>query len=390
MDKPYYPYKGISSTQSLAKTLGIHPALLADIADKTSDSYTEFQITSKNGKTRTVYEPKYELKRIQKNINHKILEKVDYPSYLQGGIRDHNDKRSYVDNAAIHSGSQHIISLDIKNFYDNIRPDKVKNIFLYFFNFSEDVSELLTKLVTFGNKVPQGACTSSYIANLIFHNSEYRVYSELKSKGVSYSRLLDDVTLSSKSPMSKEDVSEYIKLVCSIFTKSGLHLNNKKTKNESKGGNPDFKVTGLWVEHNKPKMSKSERHHVRQLVYICEREYTKDPSSERYHQLWNKASGLVAKIKQLEHPQHKKLRARLRVILPVLNEASKKKLLLDCKKLLRLDRASKARFGVLSRINQCIYMLGLLSRTDKVLSRNLRRQLLNHFGELPTHRDYWI
>ncbi|SOC04520.1 reverse transcriptase (RNA-dependent DNA polymerase) [Alloalcanivorax xenomutans] len=390
MDKPYYPHNGISSIQSLAKTLGIHPSLLVDIASKTTDSYTEFQITSKNGKIRTVYDPKYELKRIQKNINQKILEKVEYPTYLQGGIRDLENRRSYVDNAGIHAGSNHILSLDIKNFYDNIRPEKVKEIFLYFFKFSDETSELLTKLVTLGNKVPQGACTSSYIANLVFFNSEYRIFSELKSKGISYSRLLDDVTLSSRKHLSRDEASEHIRLVCSIFKKNGLRLNNKKTKNELKGSNPNFKVTGLWVEHKNPKIPKKERHHTRHLVYICEKEYAKSPSSEHYHQLWNKTSGQVAKLKQLGHSQHKQLRTRLKKILPILDESSKKKLILDCKKLLHLERNAKERFGVLKRINKCIYMLGILSRSDKGLSSNLRRQLLKHFGDLPTHKDYWI
>ncbi|EOT8995588.1 hypothetical protein ACU6PJ_004833, partial [Escherichia coli] len=47
-------------------------------------------------------------------------------------------------------------------------------------------------------------CRSSYIANLLFFNSEYNLYNRLKSMGLSYSRLLDDITISSDKDLSSE------------------------------------------------------------------------------------------------------------------------------------------------------------------------------------------
>ncbi len=70
----------------------------------------------------------------------------------------------------------------LKKFYDNIKKERVYLIYSQFFNFPHEVSELLTKLTTYKNKVPQGACTSSYLANLIFFNSEYSLVSKLRGK----------------------------------------------------------------------------------------------------------------------------------------------------------------------------------------------------------------
>lgn len=84
MDKPYYPYSPIASIDSLSLTLGVVPKVLLDIAKNSSNSYTEFIVPSKN-KDRLVYEPKYELKKIQKRINARLFEKVQYPLYLQQG-----------------------------------------------------------------------------------------------------------------------------------------------------------------------------------------------------------------------------------------------------------------------------------------------------------------
>ena len=68
-----------------------------------------------------------------------------------------------------------IISLDIENFYPNIGKRDVLNIFKNMMRFSPEVSNILTELVTLDGKTPQGACCSSYIANLIFFNDEHNI-----------------------------------------------------------------------------------------------------------------------------------------------------------------------------------------------------------------------
>lgn len=47
---PHYPHNPIASIEALATTLGIHPILLQDLANKADDSYTNFIISSKNKK----------------------------------------------------------------------------------------------------------------------------------------------------------------------------------------------------------------------------------------------------------------------------------------------------------------------------------------------------
>jgi len=389
MDKPIYPHRPIASIDALARTLGVHPSLLLDIAGKTSTSYTEFLVESKT-KERTVYEPKYELKRLQKRINKRIFEKVEFPAYLQGGIKDEKEKRDYIQNATRHQKARTLISIDIKNFYDNIRPKHVENLFLNFFRFSPEVSKTLTNLVILGNKVPQGACTSSYVANLIFFNSEYKVVSDLRGKKITYSRLLDDVTLSSQGTLTKDEKSLYIKQVASLFSKYQLKLNNKKTKiKEKRSNSSDFNVTGLWVGHGRPQLNKDERHRIRSLVHLCEKRYKDNPYSTDYHHLWNKASGQVAKMKQLHGPQTRLLRDRLSRILPLYDDSTKQKIVLQVKKLCNSKRSAKLRPGVLRRINICLHKLGILSRTDKNLAKDLRKKIENHFGNIPSKKSIW-
>jgi len=285
MDKPYYPHKAISSINTLAKTLGVRESLLIDLSNKIESSYHEFIVCSSKGKDRTVYEPKLHLKRLQKRINSRIFEKIKFPGYLQGGIKDENNKRDYVENARLHSKTKpkHLISLDIKSFYDNIKAEKVSDIFTYFFKFPKEIADILTKLTTYRGKLPQGACTSSYLANLVFFNSEYSLVAYFRQMGIAYSRLLDDVTLSSPTQLSQEHVSVVVRKVIGMFKKYGLKHNNKKTTIEdNKNSKNGFQVTGLWVGHSNPKTTRDERRFIRLLVKTCEQKYQSNPYNEEY------------------------------------------------------------------------------------------------------------
>lgn len=392
--KPHYPHNPIASIEALATTLGIHPKLLQDLANKVDDSYTDFISTSKNKngekKDRNVCEPKHELKKLQKRINSRIFEKVEYPDYLQGGIKDETKPRDYVVNATHHAHANQIICIDVKQFYPNIKSQYVAKIFQYFFKFPPDVSEILTRLVTYHGRVPQGGCTSSYIANLIFYDTEYLLVSELRKHDIQYSRLLDDITLSSQKNFTKEQETLFINKIAAMFKKYALKINHKKTRTEHRA-NPkvSFEVTGLWIGHKKPKARKEERRFIRQLVFMCEREYKNDHYSDKYHVRWNEASGKVAKLQRLEHLQAKKLRERLSLVLPLYDENMQKQITQETKKLIDLSAPQNQRIGNIKRVNKLINKLGILARSNKSLANSLRLQLNKVYANRPTTKEIW-
>jgi len=389
--KPYYPHNPIASIEALATTLGIHPKLLQDLANKADDSYTDFVLPPKNNKKgRNVCEPKHELKKLQKRINSRIFEYVEYPDYLQGGIKDEEKPRDYVANATRHANANQIICIDIKQFYPNIKAQYVAKVFQYFFNFPPDVSEWLTKLVTYHGRVPQGGCTSSYIANLIFYDTEYHLVSELRKHNIQYSRLLDDITLSTQDSFTKEQETFWIKEIAAMFKKYKLKINGKKTRNEHRANpNVSFAVTGLWIGHKKPKARKEERRFIRQLVFKCEQEYKQSQFSDEYHKRWNEASGKVAKLQRLEHNKDKKFRERLSLILPEYNENMQKQLIHETKKLISLPAPQNQRVGNIKRVNMLINKLGILARNNKSLAKSLRLQLNTVYANKPTMKEIW-
>lgn len=387
--KPYYPHIPIASLDALANTLGIALPLLNRLSRIVNSSYVEFDIQTKN-KIRKVYEAKHELKKIQKRINSKIFEKVEYPFYLQGGIRDVDNKRDYVENAKFHANSNGLIALDIVDFYNNITAEQVFRVFKYFFKFPDDVAGVLTSLTTLDGRVPQGASTSSYLANLVFYNSEYSVVNKFDKKDLKYTRLLDDITVSSVKQLSQKDKTSIIKSVYAFVKGNGFEIKDEKTKIlENSSHSIPYDVTGLWVGHAKPKLRKSERRYIRQLVYACEKSYTVDRTDNDFHALWNRTSGLVAKMQRLDHVQSKGLRLRLSKVLPVYSDTIAKQVVADAQKLLKRSPAFH-KIGFIDTVNKTIYRLGVLGRTERKTAFYLKKLIKTKFKDMPNRGEYWL
>lgn len=389
--KPYYRFDSIGSIGTLGKVLGVQPRLLVDIAQKADQSYTAFDVVSNGGKVRKVFEPKFHLKVIQKRINSRIMEGVEFPAYLMGGIRDASSPRDYVKNANRHAGSASLIKVDIRSFYPSIKSLYVNAVFQQFFRFPPDVSELLTRLTTLHSRVPQGGCASSYLANLIFFRSEYSLVSYLLARGLTYTRLLDDVSISSHKVLAKEDATHVIKRVAAMCRKYDLRLNNKKTDVlVNRPGASEYSVTGLWVKHGKAKVARRERRFVRLLVYICEQEFAKDPSSSDYAKKWHLASGKVAQLSRLNHAQASDLRSRLRAVMPILNQQNISNLIAEVDYLRRKESvARKNRIKHVERLNKAFFQISILGRTESQLAADLREALLKSYGEVKSKSSFW-
>jgi len=378
-EKPYYRNRSIGSVDALAQCLGVSKARLLTISSTAKNSYTEFSRTTiKNGKTkeRILNEPKAGLKIIQKKINREIFEGIVYPDYLHGGLKE----RDYVSNVQAHAGARTIIGLDIKDFYPSIKKHHVAEIFKNLFRFDTDVCEILVNLTTKNGVVTQGGCCSSYIANLIFFNAEFSKVSKLRAKGYCYTRLLDDITISSKSTIPKEKSETIISEISGLFTKFKLELNREKTKVEHAcDRTADFEITGLWAAHGNPKLKKKDRRYVRQLVHICTKEYKKDPFSKDFHSLWNRTSGKVAVLTRLQHAQAKSLRLQLSKCLPLYDDDASKKLQRLAYKLCEipdLDTGSPSKLKVYRKLR---YHFGIVARNDKITAKRWKLNLDSKF-----------
>lgn len=386
-DKPYYPCSSIAHIETLSAMLEVNKNLLIERSKNTSSSYTTFTISPPSKKAREVSEPKNSLKEIQKIINTRIMANVIYPKYLMGGIRDDENKRDYVNNSRIHLKPETLINLDIKNFFPSIKEHHVRSVFKQLFKFSESVSETLTLLTTLDGKVPQGGCTSTYLGNLVFFNHEYGVVSELRNHGISYSRLLDDITLSSKRRLTTEEKTWAISRVAGMISHYGMKMHEGKTRIEHRGSKKaKYEVTGAWVKHGEPKIKKAERKKVRSAVLSCETMYENSPYSSDYHSTWNKTSGRVAQLGRFNHKsEEKKLRFRLKKVLPLYDDPQCKTLevkVLQIVKRRKKNKISIDNLGTRKTVLKLYHELGIMARTKKSKSRKLKSMLRENFRQI--------
>jgi RNA-directed DNA polymerase len=109
------------------------------------------------------------------------------------------------------------------------------------FGFSSDVASILTKLTTHNGHLPQGASTSSTIANLVFTKTGDVIVEYCRQNGFRFSTYVDDLTISSPS-----DFQEQIPEILDIVRQDGYFINHSKTTYKTNHPN----ITGVSVGNN--------------------------------------------------------------------------------------------------------------------------------------------
>jgi RNA-directed DNA polymerase len=207
-------------------------------------------------------------------------------------------------------------ALDIKDFFNNIHESIVKKIFLNFFHYDESVSNALTNICCSNSHVIQGALTSSYIASICLHDIEGKYVTRLRNKGLNYTRLVDDITVSSK--INNYDFDFAINLITEMLSEKDLPVNLAKTRIQHVTETPLI-VHGLRVSFKEPRLPSDEVRKIRASVQNTEtlskeRNYR---TSHAYRRDFNRCMGRVNKLKRVGHNQHSALLRRLLKILPL-------------------------------------------------------------------------
>jgi RNA-directed DNA polymerase len=206
--------------------------------------YWEIVKTSeKNGriKTRKIHPSTGRLKLIQGRIKKQILDSIKFPEYVQGA----NKGYSNITNARLHLGKKFKFTTDIRKFFPSIGPSQVYNTFCQY-GFKPEVSRVLTILTTYKGKIPQGASTSAHIANMVFNPIDKWIDAYCKERQITYSRYIDDVTLS-----SQRDIKHLLPEIINQIIAKGFIISSAKTQYRHL-----LDITGISVGNNKMKPNK--------------------------------------------------------------------------------------------------------------------------------------
>lgn len=231
--------------------------LLYTISNHAEKHYKVFKMPKHSGGYRTIYEPDYTLKNIQRNILNNVLSERRTSSFAC------SYKKGYglSDNAKPHVNKKYILKLDIKNFFPSIDFLKVYKTAFPRYIYPEAVASLLTNLVTYNNFLPQGAPTSSYISNLVLRSFDIKIGNFCLENDISYTRYCDDMTFSGNF-----NISEMITRVKTELLKNGFVLNKKKIK--IIGSNKAQIVTGIVCNKKLTVPRKYKKEIRKELYYI--------------------------------------------------------------------------------------------------------------------------
>tara|TARA_R110000868_G_scaffold410505_6_gene698906 strand:+ start:2750 stop:3664 length:915 start_codon:yes stop_codon:yes gene_type:complete len=217
---PHYPHKRIASKASLLKALRLTENELDTVLNNTEDYYRPNALNVKGRMTYSVGKP---LKRVHQLINRRLLNRVVEPYYIYC-VKGKGCKT----NAKAHLGAKVLINEDINKCFDSCTSQHVFDVWRYLFNFSDEIANILTALTTTENKLPQGAITSTNLANLILWRYEPQLVENFRSRGLIYSRYVDDITVSSSKILSNTDKTVIIKKIYGMLTLVGLKPNRGK------------------------------------------------------------------------------------------------------------------------------------------------------------------
>jgi len=240
-------FKSLNSSRALAYTLDEKLHDLETAAQEFTKYYYTNKKPKKNSTKKRILEPSTSyIKHVQKKLNSRILQKFPFPNNVVGGV----SKKTVRDNALIHLKQPVVVALDIKNCFSNIKNSMVYDMFRKEFGFSTSIASLLTRLTTFRGHVPQGAPTSSSIANLCLLPMHREISEYCLNNGICNSLWVDDITLSGKMPQ------EHIQPIIDIVMKYGLSVSDRKIIIMPASIRQE--VTGVVVNSSKPSISLSK------------------------------------------------------------------------------------------------------------------------------------
>ena len=235
------PLYMMQSKKRLAVALGVNLPWLQKASEESNFEYVRFKIFVK-GKEREITKPVGIRDSVHKRVAH-FLGSIEPPSFLFSGYKS----RSHVDNALCHKGNPHVVTMDIRKFYDSSSDFWIMRLLLDRFKMSRDCAWMLSKILSASGCIPTGSSSSTILAywchsDLFLSMAEY-----CKIRGIQFSLFVDDMTFSSQQ---KFDIEELISFVKRKLGSHGLQIKSRKTRVSNSDTLRGSSVTGVLLKQN--------------------------------------------------------------------------------------------------------------------------------------------
>lgn len=155
-------------------------------------AYKEFIVKTKK-KERKIHSPNKRLKCIQNKLKDEF-EKIYRPRISTFGFIKN---RNTIKNAERHLDKRYIFNLDLQDYFPSISRKRIyyllrKDPFL----FNDEVAKIFSKLICFGDQLPQGSPCSPIISNMISYRMDGQLTKLAKKYNATYTRYVDDISFS--------------------------------------------------------------------------------------------------------------------------------------------------------------------------------------------------
>jgi len=301
LDHSIFPLK---STKALLHILGdINRDLLFNLASTAGAYYDPFDRLQKKGSTkkwRHIDNPTGDIKKIQKLINKRILNKalLSLPEEMIGGVKGKSTK----DNAKKHLGQEIVVNIDLRDCFPNTRKDRIFQVWKNALGCGNQNAVLLTQLTSFQTRLPQGAATSPALCNLTLLSLFNDIKRYTDKIDINLSLYIDDFTLSGET----DKVLGSIKNVSHFIQKHGYAVRRKKIV--IMPSNVKQVVTGITVNKRISAGVEIIRTTRKQIMTLAKNR--KGPVSLK------SIKGRINYIKQLSSNEGQKLDDYLQMLLP--------------------------------------------------------------------------
>lgn len=236
----------LSTPADVARALGVTVPKLRWLAyhsvASTRRHYVTFTVPKKSGGERVLSAPHRTLARCQEWILRSILDPVPAHPAAHGFVR----ARSTLTGAQKHIAAETVLNVDLKDFFPTITFVRAKGVFQQL-GYSPAVATILALLCTecprrtvqyagetlhvaVGPRgLPQGACTSPALSNLVVRRMDARLQGIGNRLGWTYTRYADDLTFSASGDATKL-LAYLMARIRHIAQDEGFALNPAKTR----------------------------------------------------------------------------------------------------------------------------------------------------------------
>jgi RNA-directed DNA polymerase len=286
----------------------------------TINHYQHFTIPKKSGGKREISAPKTKLRTAQSWIKENILDHLTIHEAAHGFVTG----KSTLDNAQHHIGKDAVVKFDLKDFFPSISFVRVRGLFESF-GYSRAISTLFALICTepprkeaeFNGKMyyvaiderqlPQGACTSPTITNLLCRRLDEKLTRLASDKGFTYTRYADDLTFSGDGTALKE-IGSLMSNVRSIVRYEGFVVNEEKTRVLRTGRRQ--RVTGIVV-NEKANLTRKDLRSFRALLHNVEKNGLEEQNHKNHPHFWEYINGYVSYIQMVRPDIGKKFASQV-------------------------------------------------------------------------------